>query len=315
MSIALVGYVALSHRSVSIIKITMARQSTNNDWPYRWDLLLRYRLIEIIALWEGRLTTKSLIQAFGIGRQQASKDINHYRQQIAPENLEYDTKLKGYRPTKDFCCKMTKGDINEYLHLLTSRHDLMSNFEYLDISQANTATIQPLLRHIKPEFVRPIIQAARDKKRVEIQYTSLSQPVPRDRMIAPHTLVFNGYRWHVRALCEESMTFKDFLLSRMTDISEITLDATLGEADDEDWNTMVDIIITPDQRLSIPQQKVIENDFGMCDGSLSIHTRASLATYYLQLLRIDRKALHPIPSAQQIVLANRETLSQWLMPE
>lgn len=292
----------------------MARQSNQNDWPYRWDLLLRYRLIEIIALWEGRLTTKSLIQAFGIGRQQASKDINHYRQQIAPENLEYDTKLKGYRPTQHFDCKVTKGDINEYLHLLTSRHDLMSNFEYLDISQANTTTISPLLRHIKPEFVRPIIQAARDKKRVEIQYTSLTQPEPRDRMIAPHTLVFNGYRWHVRALCEETMTFKDFLLSRMTDISEITLDATLDEKDDKHWNTMVNIIITPDQRLSEAQRKVIENDFGMKQGSLHIQTRASLATYYLQLLRIDNKDLHANPKAQQIVLANRDELNQWLMP-
>ena len=25
------------------------------DWPIRWDLLLRYRLIETIALWEGRI--------------------------------------------------------------------------------------------------------------------------------------------------------------------------------------------------------------------------------------------------------------------
>jgi len=42
----------------------------------RWDSLLRYRAIEIIALWEGRLTTNHLCDSFGIGRQQASKDIN-----------------------------------------------------------------------------------------------------------------------------------------------------------------------------------------------------------------------------------------------
>ena len=45
-------------------------------WPFRWDLLLRYRFIEIIALWEGRLTTRHLCNTFGIGRQQASKDFN-----------------------------------------------------------------------------------------------------------------------------------------------------------------------------------------------------------------------------------------------
>ncbi|MDI3652382.1 WYL domain-containing protein, partial [Pseudomonas aeruginosa] len=44
----------------------------------RWDLALRYRLIETVAWWEGRLTTNHLIQSFGISRQQASKDINSY---------------------------------------------------------------------------------------------------------------------------------------------------------------------------------------------------------------------------------------------
>ncbi len=40
-------------------------------WQTRWDLLLRYRTIEIIALWEDRLTTNHLCDTSGIGRQQA----------------------------------------------------------------------------------------------------------------------------------------------------------------------------------------------------------------------------------------------------
>ena len=59
-------------------------------WPFRWDLLLRYRFIETIALWEGRLTTRHLCDTFGIGRQQASKDINNYIREVGPGNLEYD---------------------------------------------------------------------------------------------------------------------------------------------------------------------------------------------------------------------------------
>jgi len=293
----------------------MARQSANEKWQQRWDLLLRYRLIEIIALWEGRLTTKALIQAFGIGRQQASKDINFYNAEIAAGNLVYDTRLKGYRPADEFRCTVTQGNINEYLHLLASRQDLQSKIEYMDINQANITSIQPPLRQVKPAFVRAIIEAARENKRVEIQYTSLTKPEPRDRMIAPHTLVFNGYRWHVRAYCEETSMFKDFLLSRMTDIAEITLDATQGEADDLDWNTFVEIVIHPDSRLNLAQRKVIENDFAMRQGALVIKTRAALVTYYLQLLRIDKAESHANPGAQQIILANRDQLSQWILPE
>lgn len=68
----------------------------------RWDLALRYRLIETVAWWEGRLTTNHLIQSFGISRQQASKDINSYISDYAPKNLEYDKHLKGYVPSRHF---------------------------------------------------------------------------------------------------------------------------------------------------------------------------------------------------------------------
>ncbi len=59
----------------------------------KWNLLLRYRLIEIISYWEGRLTTNHLQNAFKIGRQQASKDINIYKKSY-PDNLEYDLQMK-----------------------------------------------------------------------------------------------------------------------------------------------------------------------------------------------------------------------------
>jgi hypothetical protein len=39
----------------------------------RRDLALRYRLIETVAWWEGRLTTEHLMQSFGISCQQASR--------------------------------------------------------------------------------------------------------------------------------------------------------------------------------------------------------------------------------------------------
>ena len=45
------------------------------DWPFKYDLLLRYRLIEIVALWEGKLNAGHLMDYFGIGRQQASMQI------------------------------------------------------------------------------------------------------------------------------------------------------------------------------------------------------------------------------------------------
>jgi hypothetical protein len=43
----------------------------------RWDLALRYRLIETVAWWEGRLTTGHLMQSFGISRQPSAGVQGH----------------------------------------------------------------------------------------------------------------------------------------------------------------------------------------------------------------------------------------------
>ena len=83
-----------------------------------WDQTLRFRLLEIVLQWEGRLTTNHLMKAFNIGRQQASRDINHYLTCYSPEGLVYDKSLKGYKPTEQFVPRFSEGKVDEYLMLL-----------------------------------------------------------------------------------------------------------------------------------------------------------------------------------------------------
>ena len=45
------------------------------------------------------------------------------------------------------------------------------------------------------------------------------------RLIAPHTLVYTGMRWHVRAYCEKNGQYRDFVLSRLRGEPEL-LDAS-----------------------------------------------------------------------------------------
>src|SRR5690554_287926 len=126
----------------------------NLEWPIRWDLLTRYRLIEIVAQWEGRLTTNHLCNSFGIGRQQASKDINNYMNNIAPRNLRYDKYVKGYVPSADFTPKITTGTADEYLHVLSRNKDIAYTFEGLDLGFANTQILQVPIRQVEPVILR-----------------------------------------------------------------------------------------------------------------------------------------------------------------
>ena len=86
-----------------------------------------------------------------------------------------------------------------------------------------------------------------------------------------------------------------------------------GESDDQDWQTRITLEIRPDNRLTSDQQEVIAHDYGMHSGQLSLRVRAKLAPYLLQLLNLNVGKQLDDPRAQQIVLANHEDISRWLI--
>ncbi|KAB0481167.1 Predicted DNA-binding transcriptional regulator YafY, contains an HTH and WYL domains [Pseudomonas reinekei] len=278
----------------------------------RWDLALRYRLIETVAWWEGRLTTGHLIQSFGISRQQASKDINTYITEHAPKNLTYDKKIKGYVPSKVFKPLFIDDSASAYLHLLNQNNERAPHIEGLALAYAHTKVLEVPDRSIRPEILRPLLKACRDGLRLEIEYVSLKNPDTEIRLIAPHTLIYTGMRWHVRAYCEKNRQYRDFVLSRLRGEPGLLGKSDNLSAMDDDWNTKLPVVIAPDERLNKAQQAIIETDFGMVDGQLMVPSRRALVKYILQRYQIDPKNLNPNPEAQQIVVTNLKELKPWL---
>lgn len=281
-----------------------------SGWPLRWELLMRYRLIEIVALWEGRLTTKHLCNSFGIARQQASKDLNAYMRDIAPGNLEYDRKLKGYKPAVGFRPKVTSGLADEYLHALASTKDFAHTFSQLDLGFAHTEMLTPPLRQVNPDILRALVQAARDGKKIDMGYVSLTSPDEESRIIAPHTLVCTPLRWHVRAYCEKNRDFRDFVLSRFRGINGIEGDAEMTKAQDERWNSTIDIVLVPDSRLTDYQKAIIAEDYNMQHGKRVFSVRSALVPYAVQALNLDLAKIEARPEAQQIMVANLDEVKR-----
>ncbi|WP_137819598.1 YafY family protein [Pseudomonas sp. 2FG] len=279
----------------------------------RWDLALRYRLIETVAWWEGRLTTNHLMQSFGISRQQASKDINTYINEHAPKNLEYDKHVKGYVPSKQFKPLFIDDSASAYLHLLNQNHDRAPHIEGLALAYAHTEVLAVPDRSVRPEVLRPLLKACREGLRLECEYVSFTTPEGESRLIAPHTLVYTGMRWHVRAYCEKNRDFRDFVLSRFRGVPEL-MDYFTEQGRDQDagWNTPVQVVIEPDSRLKPEQKVIIESDYGMQEGQLRIQTRGALVQYVLQRYQIDPTKVHAKATAQQIVVANLDQLQPWL---
>jgi len=278
----------------------------------RWDLALRYRLIETVAWWEGRLTTNHLMQSFGISRQQASKDINTYISEHAPRNLEYDRHLKGYVPSKHFKPLFISDSASAYLHLLNQNYDRAPHVEGLALAYTHTEVLRVPDRSVQPEVLRPILKACRDGLRLECDYVSFNTPEAETRLIAPHTLVYTGMRWHVRAYCEKNGDYRDFVLSRFRGELDTLDKSEWTRQDDEGWLTEITIVIEPDPRLKKAQRDIIEVDYGMKNGQLRIPSRGALAQYVLQCYQIDPHKIQARASAQQIIVSNLEEIAPWL---
>lgn len=254
-----------------------------------------------------------LIQSFGISRQQASKDINTYITEHAPKNLTYDKQLKGYVPSKQFKPLFIDDSASAYLHLLYQNNARAPHIEGLALAYAHTRVLEVPDRSINAQILRPLLKACREHLRLEIEYVSLANPTPEVRLIAPHTLIYTGMRWHVRAFCEKNQAYRDFVLSRLRGVPEVMDDMTEhGIEGDVEWNTEVPVIIIPDERLAPAQKAIIETDYGMVEGTLEIMSRQALVKYVLQRYQIDPKKLDPKPEAQQIWVDNLKELKAWL---
>ena len=286
------------------------RQQLTNQ---RWEQLLRYRYIELIALWEGRLTTRQLCDTFGIGRQQANKDLTSYRRGLSSGDLLYDAVAKHYYPSDQFAPTLTQGLASEYLQMAAQQSDVQQILGDLPVASAKVEVIAAPLREVPASLLRPIIRAMSESRRIDVDYVSLNNPDREGRIIVPHTLVWTGYRWHVRAWCEKNLDFRDFVLSRFRGDADLMDQSGYGESDDQDWQTLITLEIRPDNRLTPDQQEVIAHDYGMRSGQLSLRVRAKLAPYLLQLLNLNVGKQLDDPRAQQIVLANHEDISQWLI--
>lgn len=275
------------------------------EWPIRWDLLLRYRLIEIIALWEGRLTTNHICHGFGIGRQQASKDINMYLRDVAPGNLVYDRHRKGYVPSADFRPVVTQGEAEEYLELMNRHDSLSQTFETLDVRLPASAMVKVPRHQGTPEVMRAVISATRQGRKLAIDYASLQQPQLENCVLAPHTLVCSGSHWFVRGWCERQQRYRDFQLTRFRGTPRLLSErANRGATQDQEWNSTVILVLRPNQQLTPHQQAIVAEDYGMVDQRLELPSRAALRDHVLRQLGIPQKGISADPLQYPLELAD-----------
>jgi predicted DNA-binding transcriptional regulator YafY len=276
----------------------------------KWEQRQRLTLLEATVFWSGELSTGALLQHFGISRVQASKDLTLY-QSLYPENIRYDRNLKRYVITDTFKAGFMQGTAREFLRILQiPPGDGAGALVALADNLPSVELLEPAFRQVKQNVLQKINQAIVTRKQVLVSYQSMSRPETAELRLCPHTLVYDGLRWHARCYSHTHQQYRDFVLARMQTAS--LGDAAEQEADaDVLWQTVISIKIGPHPGLSSTQKTAVEFDYGMVNGVLEQKVRAALTPYFLRGMRIGSDDMQRKAMEQQIVLLNRAEIQAY----
>jgi len=269
----------------------------------------RLEFIEFRLFWEGHVNRSDIVETFGVSTNQASADLNRYLG-LAETNMVYDKSARTYVRSSSFKPIFHKPDAERYLTQIRSIADGIITSDDAWIGSVPRFACAPTpARGVSAPILRAVVTAIKRKEALEVLYQSMSSPDPSWRWIAPHALVFDGFRWHARAHCPRSGEFKDFVLSRIGEARGSKVSDALALRD-QDWQDYVNLVIAPHPELSAGQRKAIELDYGMDDGKVVIPVKRALLYYALKRLGLDTDPAARCPQDQQIILLNRDSVGR-----
>ncbi len=259
--------------------------------------------IDFRAYFLGEIGRSDLISRFGIGEAAATRDITLYRE-LAPQNLEYDTKARSYVMSEAFN-PLFEYTSHQVLAALSQGfgEDFVGSHKAMISCETPAELNRPLL-----PVLSVLTRAIYHRRVVRIQYRSLDSGLS-SRDIVPFVLVDNGLRWHVRAYCRKREKFIDFVITRIAD--PMITDSEPQEQEkrevDIQWNRVVEMELVAHPKLSYPE--TIEMDYAMQDGVLRVNVRAAVAGYVLRRWNVDCTEDHRMDGAEyHLWLRNRAAL-------
>lgn len=236
----------------------------------------------------GTIGRNDLVSRFGIKEAAATRDITLYKE-LAPKNLEYDTKAKIYARSNAFEPLFDYSPSQALAALAYGFGD-----DFVGTHKGFIACEMPAqLNRPSLSTLSVLTRAIHQQKAVKIGYRSLSSGRT-TREIVPFVLVDNGLRWHVRGYDRRQSRFSDFVITRISDptITDSMIKEHETRESDIQWNRIVELEIVPHPSLKHP--KTIETDYAMENGVLDVNVRAAVAGYVLRRWNVDCSEDHSL---------------------
>ena len=263
--------------------------------PAQWAAQERLRFIERSAWWRGVVNRQDLQTVYGVSQAQASSDLQKYLE-LNPSSLSYSLKRKRYEGTAQMQCHLHEPRLEEAMALFLEAGTGVSSTGPKNFFPAaegkpgagahdHVAGVHLPQRQAGPAVQRAVFLAVLHQLRLRIHYLSLTGKRPGWRWITPHAFAHDGYRWHVRAWCEENKAYRDFVLSRIKETEWPTLPAGRLEPDLE-WQTWVSLELHSNPALTPEQQEAVKADYDLKAGRLVLQVRQAMLNYTLAHLRL-----------------------------
>lgn len=262
------------------------------------------RHIDFCLYFKGHTNAQELAQRFLVGTESAIQALSTYSLNY-PNAATYDANSETLLQTETFTPKYQH---NVQSALVKLSNQLITGFK----NNANEHSFLPptTLNIPQADVVANLTKAIVNGNCVNIIYTSLSSG-SNSRDIVPHSIVDNGFRWHVRAFDRKSRTFRDFVLTRISRVSIRSSDIYEHEtkAVDWSWQQPIELKIKPHPN-NVQFPTAIEMDYSMENGELQLSTNAALVGYLLRRWNIDcSKKATLLEPQYQLWLANNDVLN------
>jgi len=242
-------------------------------------LVDRQKAIELLLLWEGRVSRGRMLELFEVHETVASRDIASFRQAYPgacsplPSEKAYG-RNPGMRPT------LSAGNFAEYVNLIGGmRKGSLLAAVPICSAEVNATQIS------YPDF-SVLHRAIQNCSAIEFTYRSLNNPDPHSRTVQPHTLIQAGPRWHMRGWCARAEQFRDFNLGRMSDLRPCQGMGSLPNgSEDKLWNTICLVRLVPHNGLSTSQQRLVREEYMQGTAALRFQVRVPMVQYLIQAYR------------------------------
>jgi hypothetical protein len=251
----------------------------------------------------GELGRADLTSRFGTAPAGATRDIAFYRD-VAPSNVDFDGSSKVYRPSAQFR-PVFDHSVEGALAALTKGFGEGRALEQRSLVRCEFPMVLGLP---KIDVLAPLTRAIHRRLPVKLRYFSNTSGAS-ERIVVPFALVDTGLRWHTRAFDRKSGSFRDFVLTRMSDVevlegSEVR-DSESPERDTQ-WSRVIDLELVAHPSRERPE--VMQMDYSMDAGVLRVRSRAATVGYMLRRWNVDCSPDHKL-AGPEYALWLRDPLS------